>query len=110
MIVIICAMQEEFDQIVKIMKNAKQESLNHLKTTTGEIENERCAVVLCGVGKVHAAICCQSMIMKYSPKLILNVGVAGAINEKLSVGDAVVASGLIQHDYDNRQSGSKTDS
>ena len=100
MIVIICAEQEEFNEIVKLMSCTEEGTLEHIKIVTGKIENEECTVALCAVGKVHAAICCQSLIMKFRPKLILNVGVAGAIDERLNIGDAVVASGLIQHDYD----------
>ena len=100
MIAIICAMEEEFNQVAKMMENAKFEQLSCFKTAIGKIEKEKCIVSLCRVGKVHAAICTQSLIMKYSPKLILNVGVAGAMDKNLNIGDAVVASGVIQHDVD----------
>jgi len=57
-------------------------------------------VAKCGVGKVFAAICAQTMILKYSPALIINTGVAGSLSPNLSVLDVAVGSGVIQHDMD----------
>lgn len=110
MIGIICAMQEEISQILLLMKNVKQIKIYPFSFFLGSIREEKCVIALSNVGKVHAAICCQTMILNYKPKLILNVGVAGAINENLRIGDLVIASGVIQHDFDisafpNRQKG-----
>ena len=57
-----------------------------------------CAV--CGVGKVFAAICAQTMILKFHPSLIINVGVAGSLSDSLNVADMVIARQLVQHDMD----------
>lgn len=100
MIVIICAMQEEFNEVVKLMEEPVFSELSYFKIAKGRIENKNCIVALCGVGKVHAAICTQSLIMKFKPSLILNVGVAGAIDPKLKISDGVIAEALIQHDFD----------
>lgn len=100
MIVIICAMQEEFDEVVKLVENPIFSELSYFKIAKGSIENKNCTLALCGVGKVHAAICTQSLIMKFNPSLVLNVGVAGAIDPKLKISDGVIAEALIQHDFD----------
>lgn len=100
MIVIICAMQEEFDEVVNLMQNPECSKLSYFKTAQGTIEGRNCVAALCGVGKVHAAICTQSLIMKFNPSLILNVGVAGSIDPKIKILDGVIAEALIQHDFD----------
>ena len=100
MIGIICAMQEEINQMLLLMKNVKQIQSFPFNFFVGSIMGKECVAALSNVGKVHAAICCQAMILNYKPKLILNVGVAGAINEELQIGDLVIASGVIQHDFD----------
>lgn len=100
MIVIICAMQEEFNEVVKLMDEPIFSELSYFKIAKGSIENKSCTLALCGVGKVHAAICTQSLIMKFNPSLILNVGVAGAIDPELKISDGVIAEALIQHDFD----------
>ena len=100
MFAIICAMKEEINEIILLMEDVKYENVNHIKIATGKLNNIDCAIALCGVGKVNAAICTQTLIMKYRPDFILNVGVAGGIDEKIKIGDAVVADGAIQHDFD----------
>ena len=66
----------------------------------GKINNTECVAVLCGVGKVNAAMCAQSLINKYRPEIILNVGVAGAIDKKIKVGDIVISDYAIEYDFD----------
>ena len=57
-----------------------------------------CAV--CGIGKVNAAMCAQTMILHYAPDRIINTGVAGSLSPELGVGDVVIASDVVQHDLD----------
>ena len=40
-------------------------------------------VAVAGVGKVNAAVCAQTMILKYSPDIMINVGVAGGLRTNL---------------------------
>lgn len=100
MIGIICAEPEELNEILKLTENTKKEKICSLEFVTGNILNTSCVVSLSGVGKVNAAMCVQTMILKYCPDLILNIGVAGAISEDVKIGDIVVGSGVIQHDFD----------
>ncbi|MDR0404861.1 MAG: hypothetical protein LBH37_03635 [Oscillospiraceae bacterium] len=50
---------------------------------------------------MHAAICTQTLILKYDPDFILNIGVAGGIDENIDVGDIVIADCVVQHDFDS---------
>ncbi len=100
MIGIICAMHEEIDEILLFMENRYEEKYGYVNFIRGTIFGIECVATKCGIGKVHAAICTQTLIMNYNPDLILNVGVAGGIHENLKIGDIVVANNVIQHDFD----------
>ena len=57
-------------------------------------------MVISGVGKVNAARTTQILIDKFDTKYIINVGSAGALNDNLKIGDIVIGSKLVQHDFD----------
>lgn len=100
MFAIICAMQEELNEILLFMEDISYENLGYIKIFKGKINNIPCIAALCGVGKVSAAMCTYGLILNYHPDFILNVGVAGSIDENLNILDAVVANNAIQHDFD----------
>ena len=52
-----------------------------------------------GIGKVNIAMATQLLILRYAPDLIVNVGVAGAL-EELPIGTMVLAERFVQHDMD----------
>lgn len=100
MIGIICAMKEELEEILIFTKETKEESCGNFRFIRGNIFGTDCALCICGVGKVHAAMCTQALIMRYNPDFIINVGVAGGIAPHIKIGDIAVASALVQHDFD----------
>lgn len=52
------------------------------------------------MGKVHAAVCTQTMILKFAPDIIINTGVAGSLSPDLNIADIVISDGVVQHDFD----------
>lgn len=98
MIGIICAMQIEADGIIALCENAETKTEAGMKFTLGTLHGKEVAVVVCGVGKVNAAMCAAVMIEKYSPEIIINSGVAGALSPIVSIGDIVVATKSVEHD------------
>ena len=100
MIGIIGAMPIEIESIKKFMNNVKCESFSHIKFFIGKINNTDCVLSICGPGKVNAAICTQIMALKYNPKIIINTGIAGALEKNIQVGDIVLADSVVQHDMD----------
>ena len=97
---IIGAMDEEIALLVSSMTDEREEIISGMTFYLGRLGTKRVSVVKCGIGKVFAAIACQTMILEYSPKLIINTGVGGAIADGLSTGDVVIAERLVQHDMD----------
>ena len=97
---IIGAMQPEVEAIIASLTDYESETVSGITFHTGLISGKRVAVARCGIGKVFAAICAQTMILKYSPDLLVNTGVGGAIGGGLNCGDVVIADRLCQHDMD----------
>ena len=100
MIGIIGAMDIEVDGFVSQMTNVCTEKYAFFKFTTGKISGNDVVVVMCGIGKVSAAICTQLMIDKYKPEIIINTGVAGGLDKRLSIADIAIASDVVEHDID----------
>ncbi len=97
---IIGAMEPEVNALIEMLKKTKCETVSGIKFYSGKILGKNVVVAKCGIGKVFAAVCAQTMILKYSPMLIVNTGVGGALDSGLSTGDVVVAQRLCQHDMD----------
>lgn len=97
---IIGAMQPEVEAIIASLSDKTCEGISGIEFYTGLLCGKRVAVARCGIGKVFAALCAQTMILKYSPDLLVNTGVGGAIGGGLRCGDVVIADRLCQHDMD----------
>ena len=100
MIGIICAMDVELEKILAMMEKEQGDIISGIVYHRGTIGGKDAVCVVCGVGKVFAAMCTQTMILKYAPDCIINVGVAGALDKRLNITDIVVADDLVQHDMD----------
>ena len=100
MIGIIGAMEIEVESLKSKLTDTVTETVGGVDYFVGKMYGKDVVVAKCGVGKVFAAICAQTMILKYAPKLIINTGVAGSLSQNLGVLDVAVGSGVIQHDMD----------
>lgn len=97
---IIAAMQEEMNEIKKIMNNVQEKNIYELKFYEGTINNKNIVLVESGVGKVNAARTTQVLIDNYKIDAVINVGSAGSANQELQIGDIVIGKTLVQHDFD----------
>ena len=100
MIGIIGAMHIEIEKIKALMENKTVETVSGVEYARGTLNGREIIAAACGIGKVAAAMCAQTMILKYSPECIINTGVGGSLSTKLSIGDIAVAESLVQHDMD----------
>lgn len=97
---VIGAMQIEVDNLKKAMKVEKTEEVSSVSFTVGKLGDVDVVAAVCGVGKVFAAICAETMILKYDVDMVINIGVAGSLTDKLKVFDVAVAKQVVQHDMD----------
>lgn len=107
MIGIICAMQIEADGIIALCENVKTTTHAKMKFTLGTLHGRDVCIVVCGVGKVNAAMCALMLIEKYNPDLVLNSGVAGSLSPIVGIGDIVVATKSVEHDMNGTALGDK---
>lgn len=97
---IIAAMQEEMQEIEKIMEEKQNEKIYELNFITGKINLSEVVLVEAGIGKVNAARTTQILIDNFNIDAIINVGSAGSANDELDIGDIVIGNRIIQHDFD----------
>jgi adenosylhomocysteine nucleosidase len=93
-------MQVEVDLLLAKLENTRKEHISGYDYFSGVLCGQDVVIAKCGVGKVNAAVCCQTLILTYKPDLVINTGVAGGLSRKLNIGDIAVAKDLVQHDVD----------
>ncbi len=97
---IIAAMEKEATPLIAQMTATKTETVSGITFTSGTLCGHSAVVAVCGIGKVFAALCAQTMILKYAPARVINTGVAGSLTTTLKIGDLAIAKRVVQHDMD----------
>lgn len=97
---IIAAKGVETEAIEAAMTETKKETVGTIDFVLGRIGESRVVLATCGVGKVFAAMCAQTMILTYKPDVVVNTGVGGTLTAELGIGDVAVSTGVVQHDMD----------
>ena len=100
MIGIIAAMNVEMESLRSFMTDTTTETISGITFVSGTLEGKQVVTAVCGIGKVFAAMCAQTMILRYQPECIVNTGVAGTLSDKLTIGSIAVSSAVVQHDMD----------
>lgn len=100
MLGIIGAMHIEVEKVKSLMENKTAETVSGVEYVSGTLHGKEIVIAACGIGKVAAAMCTQTMILKYSPECIINTGVGGSLSTRLSIGDIAIGESLVQHDMD----------
>jgi len=99
-IAIIGAMELEVAELKSKMKDIAATKAAGMEFFTGKLAEQNAVLVKCGIGKVNAAVCAQTLINLFKADCIINTGVAGAISKELDIGDVVISSDCMQHDFD----------
>ena len=99
---IMTAMQEESAALVSETDVRETVRIGRRDYHTGYLCGQQVVLVFSHWGKVAAAITASCLISNFDVDEIIFTGVAGAIDEKVSIGDIVVADNLYQHDMDVR--------
>lgn len=97
---IIGAMEEEVSALKEKLDVVSSRELASITFIVGLLKGKSIVIAKAGIGKVNAAICTQIMIDHFSVDYIINIGVAGALNKSLDVGDIVISKDTAQHDMD----------
>ncbi len=100
MIGIIGAMSVEVAELKAKVTDAKKEIVFGTEYVSGKLCGKDVVIAQCGVGKVFAATCASTMILKYNVNAVINTGVAGTLVSCLNILDFAVSSAVVQHDMD----------
>lgn len=100
MIGIIGAMSIEVDELRARLSYRRDTVICGITFSSGRIGKVRAVIAQSGVGKVFASMCASVMASRFSPSLIINTGVAGAVDPSLRIGEIVVSDAAVQHDFD----------
>ena len=104
---IIAAMESEIKDIWSRMKVERIDTGAGMKFKQGTIGGRPVIAALSGIGKVNAGVCAQIMISRFGVSQMINTGVAGSLTESLGIGDFVVSTDVLQHDFDVTAAGSR---
>lgn len=97
---IIGAMKCETEALKAMLEAPVCEAVSGVEYFSGRLFGSDVVIATCGIGKVFAAICAQTMILRFAPDIIINTGVAGTLTGELSVCDIAVSDNVVQHDMD----------
>lgn len=97
---IIGAMAVEVETLKANMENMETIERGGMTFYQGTLETLPVVVVVCGVGKVNAALCVQVLCDCFAVTHIVNTGVAGSLCPELDIGDFVISSDAMYHDFD----------
>lgn len=99
-VAIIGAMDCEIEELNKNTSHNQIKNYKNFNISTGRIGKCNVIISKSGVGKVNSGITTQYIIDKYKPKYIINIGVVGSLDNTIKLGNIVIASDTVQHDFD----------
>ena len=97
---IIGAMDVEVESLKEAANITKTTSIADMEFCEGTLEGKSVVIVKCGMGKVNAGICANTLINDFGCTKIINTGVAGSLDNEIDIGDIVVSVDAVQHDFD----------
>jgi adenosylhomocysteine nucleosidase len=97
---IVSAMAEELAALLAEARGVTVQTHAGRRFHVGTLHGVPVVLVLCGIGKVAAAMTTTLLAERYAPHCLVFTGVAGGLGDGVRVGHVVVAESLLQHDMD----------
>ena len=97
---IIGAMSVEVEALRDKLESGRSVTVSGIDFYCGRLFGKDTVIARCGIGKVFAAICAQTMILRFGVECVINTGVGGTLTEELDLLDVAIADGVVQHDMD----------
>jgi len=99
---IIAAMESELCDLSASLDHERTERIAGREIHYGTLEGQPVALLLCGCGKVNAALSATLLTGHARVGRILVTGLSGGLAAGLNLGDIVIATSFLQHDMDAR--------
>ena len=97
---IIGAMEEEVAILKQSMEIEETVDYASMVFCKGKLCGKDVVIVRSGIGKVNAAICTQALVDKFNVDIVINTGIAGSLDAAIDIGDMVISTDLVEHDFD----------
>ena len=89
------AMEIECQEILKKLDNLEELEIDNYKFYKGIVNNYPVIISLSKVGLIHASASLMVAIKEFTPKYIINTGIAGATAKEMHIGDLVIGESCI---------------
>lgn len=99
----IIAMESEAEILISEMEISNTVSIANKKVYVGKAFGKNLVLVICGVGKVNAALGAQLAISNFNVDKLLNFGVAGGLNDGTKLCNVYQIGQAVQFDFDLTQ-------
>lgn len=96
---IIGAMDTELEALKQAALISKTGQVAGMEFCQGILEGKEVVIVKCGMGKVNAGICANTLINDFGCGRVINTGVAGSLDNRIDIGDIVISVDAVQHDF-----------
>lgn len=91
---VLSAMESEFKSFTPYLSNIKKKRVGNLTYHIGKIGKFRIIGLVTGVGQANSAFSTGAIVHHFDPDILLFNGIAGAINNKLNIGDVLVGKNV----------------
>ena len=93
-------MQKEAQPLIEAMQEPSEKTVYGKKVYSGRLFGNETHIVICGIGKVNAASGAQYAISELNADELVNIGVAGGLNESVHIGEIYSIEKAVQYDFD----------
>ena len=100
MICFVIAMAKEAEPIISAVETERDIKICGKRVIIGKLYKKSAGIVVCGVGKVNAAMGAQIAVTELGATEIINIGVAGGLNNSVRVGEIYGIGKAVQYDFD----------
>jgi adenosylhomocysteine nucleosidase len=100
MYAIIGAMDQEIEQILKMMNGVQVYHFNDHPFYQGLINDKIVILVKSGIGKVASAMTTTILLTNFTVEALINIGTCGGVENKVDVEDLIIGQELVYGDVD----------
>jgi adenosylhomocysteine nucleosidase len=98
-IAILTAIPEEIAAFGAHLVETNRQSIAGIRVHHGTLDERPVVLAESGIGKVNGALAAAVLLDRFCCRGLIFSGVAGGLDPALAVGDLVIATEVIQHDY-----------
>ncbi len=100
MLGIVVALESEAEILLEEMETFRVLTVSGKTVHVGRAFGKDVALVVCGVGKVNAALGTQLLVSKFDAEKLFNFGVAGGLNDSTELCGVYQIKAAVQFDFD----------